>query len=75
MLLALLPVEVRCYISCLRCLGRNARCNSLHVQALMLTDAQTPFLGAPITSPEQKDLAKTTVDLYLGADSSVSTLR
>ena len=24
-----LPVEVRCYISCFRCLARNARCNTM----------------------------------------------
>ena len=24
-----LPVEVRCYISCFRCLARNARCNTI----------------------------------------------
>ena len=27
--LLLLPVEVRCYISCLRCRARNTRCNAM----------------------------------------------
>ena len=29
LLAMLLPMEVRCYISCFRCLARNARCNTM----------------------------------------------
>ena len=47
--------------------------NSLHVQALMLTDAQAPFLGTPLVPLERMSALRPTVSIIIISRSSSST--
>ena len=52
----LLPVEVRCYILCLGCLARNARCNTMShftAAAMLLYTSRMPDVTPCHASPPQ----------------------